>query len=334
MELFSMEPRILMDYRISRQRNDVMEAIKSMEPDAFVVSGIHVLPFVPVEYPVIYDAHNIEWKLSEGLFRVKGTTLPVRLHRYITFMKLRRAEERIIRQVECIVACSDTDAAYFSSLRQASVPVVMNGVDTDFWKVTREPEPGLVLFSGDMSYYPNIDAAVYLVREVLPVLLAGGWKGKLVLCGRNPVKKVLDLASPQVEVTGSVPDMRPYYARASVLAAPMRIGSGTPLKVITAMAAGIPVVTTSRVAASLGLEKSECLKLAESPEELSRSIIEIISNRQLSFELSQASIRAVQRRFSRKACSRRFWSIVDEYLRVMHERPSPLLQHSYSSSEF
>jgi glycosyltransferase involved in cell wall biosynthesis len=313
-EFFSLTPGMLFPYTNSPDRSRVAEVVEKFNPDLVIVSGVHVFPFVPDGVRVLYDSHNIEWHLSMRLYRHAEASLFVRAHRYITYMKLRRRELQLVRKAGGVIACSKTDADYFSSVRAEPVAFVPNGVDTDYWDIPREPQPGVILFSGDMSYFPNINSVQFITQEILPLLKSCGWTGELIVCGKNPPQSVRSLESDSITITGTVDDLRKYYSRAEVFIAPMRIGSGIPLKVITAMAAGIPVVTTSRIAESLGILDAGIVLQADQPEETARNLLKIMNDRALADQCSRAGKSIAREKFSWSVVGRSFWKQVKNFI--------------------
>jgi glycosyltransferase involved in cell wall biosynthesis len=314
-EFFSLTPGVLLPYTDSPDRSRVVRVVEQFNPDLVIVSGVHVFPFVPDRARVIYDSHNIEWHLGMLLYRHQRASVLVKIHRYITYMKLRRRELQLVRSAGGVIACSKTDADYFSSVRAESVAFVPNGVDIDYWDIPREPQPGVILFSGDMSYFPNINSVQFITEEILPLLKFYGWTGKLIVCGKNPPLSIRSLESDFVTITGTVDDLRKYYSRAEVFIAPMRIGSGTPLKVITAMAAGVPVVTTSRIAESLGILDAGIVLHADQPEEAARSLLRVMNDRSLANRCSRAGKSIAREKFSWFVAGRSFWEQMKTFIR-------------------
>lgn len=315
-EFFSPVPRIILDHGSSSQRELVSSRISGFDPDLIIASGIHVLPLLPRGRPFIYDAHNIEWHLAWRLFRYSSAPFPVKIHRFLTCMKLKRWEEGIVRKCQGMIACSATDADYFGGLRGEEVPVVFNGVDSAYWRCDRDPVPGEILFCGDMGYYPNQEAVEHVVRNVLPLLRSMGWKGRFIICGKDPSPGVRALEAPDVVVTGTVEDVRPFYRRACLLLAPMKIGSGTPLKVLTAMAAGLPVVTTRRIAVSLGLQDSGVLFQADTPEGTAGAVMKLLGDPELAGGMSLAGIQEVENSYSWRVTGGKYWEEIGRLIEV------------------
>lgn len=158
----------------------------------------------------------------------------------------RRFERFIFAPFDRTVVISAADKAMLLALRPAlSVDVIANGIDLERfqWSETRRDQRTL-LFVGNYAYPPNQDAVRVLVNQVLPQVRAPAPGAKLQLVGINPPDWMRALASDHIEVTGEVPDVRRYLARATVFVCPLRIGAGLKNKVLEALATGIPVVAT------------------------------------------------------------------------------------------
>ena len=207
---------------------------------------------------VVFDDLNAEYQLQR---RACLTDLgqPRRWHAAlysaVQWRRLRAYEGRVCREADTVIAVSDTDAAHLRRLAPAARLLVLpNGVDTTAFAY-REPtaESGgpsdaapTLLFTGTMDYRPNVDAMLWFAEAIWPRLRAA-WPGlRCLIVGKAPDARLLAAARRQagLEVTGAVPDVRPYLARAAVYVVPMRMGSGVRLKVLEAMAAGVPVVST------------------------------------------------------------------------------------------
>ena len=168
-----------------------------------------------------------------------------------------------------------------------------------------EPQPPLppsrdptVAFVALMGWRPNADAAVWLAREVWPLVLARAPVARLLLVGRDPTPAVQALAAPTVEVTGAVPDVRAYLARALVATAPLRAGGGSRLKIIEALGAARPVVAT-RVGAE-GLEDlvGQGVVVADRPRELADALVDLLLDPAAAAALGQRGYAAVSERYS------------------------------------
>src|SRR5262249_12084445 len=153
---------------------------------------------------------------------------------------------------QCVLVTTEREATLAREVAGGTaVHVILNGVDGDYFSPPKggiEPDPpAAVIFIGDMSYFPNEDAACHFAHRILPFIGRSRPEVRFLVVGRNPSPKVRELeAISGVEVTGFVPDVRSYLARAQVSVAPFSIAAGVPNKILEAMAYGLPVVATPR----------------------------------------------------------------------------------------
>jgi polysaccharide biosynthesis protein PslH len=177
------------------------------------------------------------------------------------------------------------------------ISVVANGVDLPKTKITTDKKYA-VAFTGNMSYPPNIDAAVFLAEEIMPIV----WKRKpninLVIAGTSPSVKVLALKSDKVSVTGRVPNMAEYYLKSSIFVAPMRIGSGLQNKLLEAMSFEIPCITSTLANDALNAKPNEEILVADTAETLANCILELLENQTLHQQLSEKGFTFVKTKYS------------------------------------
>lgn len=175
-----------------------------------------------------------------------------------------------------IISYPDRDAIKHPDKDQ--IVVIPNGVDTDFFKPASMEKTFDIVFSGNMGYPPNINAAEYLVRKIMP----GVWKQqpsvKLVIAGANPSPGVKALASSRVTVTGWVDDMREYYGRSRIFVAPMQIGTGLQNKVLEAMAMQLPCITSALANKALGAKPGLEILIGNNPEDYAQQIVSLLND--------------------------------------------------------
>lgn len=190
----------------------------------------------------------------------------------------RAFERRYFGRVDHVLLVAEPDYRSFRRDHPAiPASVIPNGVDAEYFSPIPDipREPGHILFEGNMAFPPNADAALHLARNVLPVVRQTYPEAHLSLVGKDPPPAVRALGSADVRVTGFVEDVRPYYARASVFASPMRLGTGLKNKFLQAWAMGLPVITTPCAAEGVPQHSLRNLRLAPLsafPGELSRLI--------------------------------------------------------------
>ena len=235
--------------------------------------------------------------------------------------KLLACERQVASQAVHSFFATDKEAALFHSLAPESVHKVTgmnNGVNAEFFA----PAPALpnpygpgeraLVFTGAMDYWPNIDAVTWFVEAVLPGLRRQFPALRLHIVGRSPTPAVKALAGEAVEVSGTVPDVRPYLQHAAVVVAPLRLARGVQNKILEAMAMAKPVVAASTCVAALEASPGVELLPATEPDDYVREIITLLQNPALAQKVGQAGRERVLASYAWSAHLRR----IDQHLPV------------------
>jgi polysaccharide biosynthesis protein PslH len=242
-----------------------IEITSSESFDAIILSTVLLrdLP-LPEGVPIVGDTHNVEFDVLTRT-AASGESFVRRQYARWQAGPTFRAEGRCARKVDLLLANSERDRQMFhQELVVQQVEVIPNGVDiTEFLPARTSAEPGTVLFTGLMSYYPNQQAIRWFLDAVFPLLLKKVPKAKLIVAGARPPAWLIARSSSVVEVTGAVPDMRPYFERAGVVIAPLIIGGGTRVKILEAQAMARPVVSTSLGAEGLDVRDGYSILIAD-----------------------------------------------------------------------
>jgi sugar transferase (PEP-CTERM/EpsH1 system associated) len=215
---------------------------------------------------IVYNWHNIE---SESMRRFGDTvSSPAkRWYARLTASKLASLEQDILKTGFGHVVCSEREREQLRPIApSARIAVVENGVDVAGFAPNADtlPQSNKIIFVGLMDYYPNVEAATSFTQRIWPLLRQRFPGLTLWIVGANPAPAVLQLGNLDgVTVTGTVPDVRPYYRDALAAIVPLRTGGGTRLKILEAMAAGVPVVSTPLGAEGLTVTPGENILLAD-----------------------------------------------------------------------
>jgi polysaccharide biosynthesis protein PslH len=255
-------------------------------PMAAYVAQIQCGPQSPL---TVYDWHNIE---SELMARYADQASWLRsLYAKRTARLLEVTESDMLRRGDAHIVCSEREQQRLQQLApQARIHVISNGVDTQFFRgAETQPLRDRLLFVGTLDYHANILAAVTFAQEIWPQVHAALPHLRLTLVGANPSPEVRALAAiPGVEVTGTVPDLRPYYLEAAASVVPLKTGGGTRLKILEAMAAGVPVVSTAIGAEGIHVTPGKHLLIAESTPEWICALQRILLEPGCALSLTQA----------------------------------------------
>ena len=246
--------------------------------------------------PVIQHHHKLDTVLYDTLSEGDG------FRRHFDLWKLRRLEAESTRRYRHHLLCSQEDAEVLRSRHGAlDCAVVPSGFDPDHFHrpldhSRRDPER--LLFLGSMNYGPNVDATTSFVREALPKIRAKHPDVVFDIVGGEPVEEVLALASDKIHVTGRVPDVRPYLEKATMMVVPLRIGGGTRLKIVEALAMETPVVSTRIGAEGLGLVEGQHLLTGEGPGDLADPILTLLADPARAQSMGKKGGTFVRERFS------------------------------------
>jgi glycosyltransferase involved in cell wall biosynthesis len=217
------------------------------------------------------------------------------------YRRLLRYEHDVFDQFDNKVIISIPDRDLIPHPDREKIVIARNGVDTTFFKPTdREKEFDLV-FTGNMGYAPNINAAEFLAHKILPLLRSRKPAIRILIAGASPNIRVSVLKSEQIEVSGWVPDMRECYATAKIFIAPMQIGTGLQNKLLEAMAMQIPCITSPLANQALQAKENEEILIAETPEDYARHILFLLDNPDKAHQIAMAGYNYILKNFSWEA---------------------------------
>jgi glycosyltransferase involved in cell wall biosynthesis len=259
----------------------------------------------PPTAALVLDEHNVEHEIRSRTMAVVRPGAR-KLYDYLNYRKLRAEEERSWRDADaCAVTSPRDEAAIRSALPGVLTAVVPNAVDTAFFsRGSMRRERGTILFYGTLSYYPNLDGLLFFLREVMPIVRRSHPAARLKVVGADPPEAIRRYAAGDVTFTGFVADLRPHVESASVVIAPLRIGGGTRLKVLEAMAMGAPVVSTSLGAEGISVTSGREVLLADTAETFAAEVVRVLRDDLLASELSAAGRDLIETSYDWRASAR------------------------------
>ncbi len=259
----------------------------------------------------ILDAQNVEYDSAQRM--AKNTPSPLRRWFYDREAKSILLEETAVyRNQDAIFVTSERDGALLGNITGVPKFVIPNGVDLDYFSPSLDRiRPNSLVFTGSMNYYPNADGAVYFLQEIFPLILHEVPGATITVVGNGPPKSLLRLRARNIEVTGFVPDVRPFISSSALYVVPLRMGGGTRLKVMEAMAMKKPVVTTSIGCEGIQLRHDESVMIADHPREFAASVIELLRDPQKANRIAEVGHDSVQKQYS--------WTAVGTKLQKAYE---------------
>ena len=282
--------------------------------DLVHVDTIGLWPYVQgwLDLPRVLIHHNIESRLT-----ARSAAHRVGIRRFLLARdagKMADLEQLAGTSADCNVVVSTLDAESLHTIAPSAITeVVDNGVNCAYWNAIPHDGHDLI-FAGTLDWFPNRDAVEFLLSEIWPIVRRQHSNRRLLLVGRNPPAQAQLAAEsdPRVHVTGFVTDVRPFFAEAGICLCPIRVGGGTRLKILDALASGRPLVSTAIGVEGLELIEEVHYLRAETAQEFVNQIARLDNNPQLSRRLVEAGTELVRIRYD--------WNVVGLRLERAYER--------------
>lgn len=329
--LFSRDPFGTIRYESAAMKAEVQRLIEQRDFDAVICDNIYQFKNLPASARsrTLLNKHDFAFVIVQRL--LARTRNPLKLaYGWLECRKLRRWEFAVCSQVAGVMVCSEWDG----EILRAAVPgvpifTVPNVIDVESY-VPRDGDNGrTLLFFGAMDYFANQDAVQFFVSEILPEVKRGCPQAEFVVAGRNPPEWIREgLAGvPGVRITGTVENMQEAIARATVCVVPLRIGSGTRLKILEAAAMEKPVVSTRLGAEGLGLVEGSEILLADEPHDFARAVADLLGDSERRRALGRAARRHVEEHYSLAALRRSLRPLLAEVSRKdPPKEPDPIME--------
>ncbi|MGV3504390.1 MAG: glycosyltransferase [Adhaeribacter sp.] len=281
-----------------KARRLVNDLVNKHRPDHIFCQLVRMAPYAAPHrrLPMTLDYMDA---FSKGVERrLRKAPLLQKPFFYLEYKLLQRYECRQFDVFRQKVIISEQDRYFIPHPQKYLIQVVPNGVDQAHFHAGAGEKKFHVLFSGNLSYPPNIAACQYLVRQILPLVWPHFPGLQVLLAGKDPAPEVLALAGGQVSLQANLPDIREAYAAARFFVAPIFLGSGLQNKILEAMAMGLPCITTGQVNKALGARKSEQILLAESAQGFAAHLLHLLHHPNLAGQLACQAKSLVDRQYN------------------------------------
>jgi len=269
---------------------------------------------------LVVDSHNIDYDLTRQYARA-GHNLVRRLYAEVNWRKLRREELGTYRTADGVYLCSRSDEQrLLEEVPEARTLVIPNAADVDYYQpCDTDPRPDgcTVVFFGLLSYTPNVDGVLHFVHDIWPRVADALPQARCKIIGGSPPPSLLKLASPRIEFTGFVPDLRSHLASAAAVIVPLRFGGGTRLKIVEAMAMGKAIVSTTLGAEGIEAVPGRDLLIEDQPATFADAVIRLLTDPRLAARIGRS---ARQLAVSRYAWSGAAQALEGFYRRILESR--------------
>ena len=315
----SARPFSTVAHRSAAFQQCVSESLAQEQFDIVHVDTVALSQFIDGQrsVPSVLTHHNIESLLMERRAEVETRPLAKRI--------LQRESEKLARyealmsprfDVNIMMSAHD-EATLRGRVPGVSTAVVPNGVDTKYFTPSGDARTPALIYTGGMNMFANRDAVTYLLEEIWPIVAASVPDVRFFAVGQDPPKELLAYAArdPRVVVTGKVPDIRPYVAEAAVYVVPLRVGGGTRLKVLDAMASGKAIVSTSIGCEGIDVTPGEHLLVGDTPAAFAQATIDLLKDPARRRALGTSARGQVERRYSWDVVGRQ---LLDAYDQAIH----------------
>lgn len=296
-----------------------------VKPDVIYAQMVRTMKYAAhSELPKVLDFQDsLSMNMERRMLKHKGLRY-FALH--YEFKMLRSAEFNAGSIFDRLTIISERDSDAIPRHRGTEIDIIRNGVDFEYFQPIDKEKEYDVVFCGNMQYRPNIDASHFLVDEVMPIVWRTHPEARVLLAGATPKLSVRQLESSRVTVSGSVDDIRPCYASASVFVAPMRIGSGLQNKLLEAMAMGIPSVTTPLANASLQAEDGKHLLIGDDASSLAAAIVRLLDDETLRQHITENASQYVHDNFSWQSAADDLEKVLRQAITTHHSHETEQLE--------
>jgi glycosyltransferase involved in cell wall biosynthesis len=314
--IFGCGPYNALRYSSSVFRETVSDLLKRKDFDIVQIEFPMMWQYAGVvkDLPIVLDLHNIEYELVRQMEEASGNALKKALYG-VEEKRLRRLEENAWDRCDLCFAVSEGESSVIRAHLKNSdkVITVPNGVDLERFRYhTDKKGEKRILFMGSMDYIPTVDSTDYLLKEVLPMITSRINGIKLDIVGRR-LGKLRDRVSGEgIELHENVPDIIPFLKKADVLIDPLRIGAGTRLKILEAMAAGTPVVTTSKGCEGINVQNGQHLLIADSPSAFADAVVKLLTDTKLPEHLASNARCLIEESYSWEKCVQKLAAAMED----------------------
>lgn len=315
--LIRKQPITVARYNVRPYRDKFQELLASEAFDLVHYEMFHTAQFhTESDLPSVLSQQNVDSAIWHRLTD-ETTNMFYKFAYWTQRNAFQRYERTLSPKFDAVTCTSDIDAAVFGQhCSDDVVQVIPNGVDvTHFVPEYDSADKAHLIYIGSMDWFPNEDAVSFFVEEVLPIIRDSVSDVQFTIVGGNPSERVQRLADMEgVVVTGRVPEIKPYFSTATVFVVPLRIGSGTRLKILEALAMGKAVVSTTVGAEGLVLQNGEEIMIADEPTPFAEAVIQLLTDTELRKKIGENGRNRVEQNYDWRNIGKRLITVYESVI--------------------
>lgn len=269
--------------------------LQTLSPHAVIADCSTMAQYaIEMSIPKILDFVDIDsqkWKIFSAM-----RPFPYSLIYKIESCRLAQFERFLAMQFDYCLVTSPHEKSLLGNV--PNIMVLPNGVDQHYFSMPNVPTNDILIFTGVMNYFPNMDAVLHFHRDIFPLVKQDVQDAQFVIAGMHPPVQVRKLADRNTVVTGFVPDIREYLSQASVCVIPLRIAMGVQNKILEAMAMGVPVVTTSIANRGINATHGKEILVANDPQSFATATLDLLKNPHLRATITKNAKKFIEQNFS------------------------------------
>ncbi len=311
--LFTKKPIQVAYFYQKKYHKKIKQIIDSFNPDHIYCQLVRCAEYVKDSYGINKTIDYMD-TLSKGVERrIPSASKIVRPILRIEANRLKRYENVIYDYFDHHTIISEQDQELVFLENRENIAIIPNGIDINYFEPQKKEKKYNLLFNGNMQYEPNVNSALFIVKEILPLVHKREPNVNLLISGTSPTKEIKQLASDKVEVSGWLSDIRDAYNSAEIFIAPMQIGTGLQNKLLEAMAMELPCITSKLANNALQATPNESILIGQTPQDYADLIIELLNNDKLASDIALSGKKYVQSTFSWEESSKRLYQVMEDH---------------------
>ncbi len=285
LNLFSPAPYTISKYHKKTALDKIKKLLRENQFDIVHIEHLHMAYYgkfikEKVGLPVVLREHNVESTIWKRYYRRIFNPI-IKVYVWLQFRKVYKYESRIVADFDRCFMITEKDKERIESMNpRVKASVIPAGVDISYFHPMDVPiEPYSIVSVGAMDWLPNIEGILWFAAKIWPLVKRKVPQAKIYIVGKNPPVEIKKLAAKDIIVTGFVKDVREYMAKAAVFIVPLRIGGGMRIKILTALAMGKAIVSTSVGCEGIDVENNKNIYIADTERDFAQAIVKLLNDR-------------------------------------------------------